>query len=1080
MEKLCELKSSILNMLCSCNDVSLAMNKLLTMLGNYIDTDYAYLIEVSGDGTCYDDVFEWCNKGRSPFLLESVALLDKRISQLFAGRETGKTLQYEIKAFDEVRAYIGFYHCDDDAESWEQQEDAAKILEYVSGLLALWIVKYRQGSEQIDEKDNEIVKANRMFKTLLANVNCGVVIYEVSDENHLSIAYINDGILDMADGTDEELHRAGKQDSFVTVCEEYRDKVKNAFNQIFSGKDTVNMTYEAVTLRGARRWVNMTLSVANRTEKKYSIYGTFTDISKEIEVQKRLSESAEIVEAAIHSADIMIWSYDMESRELAPKASSLEQHIYWNSVQDAPVTLVENGYVHPEFAELFQNMFVKLETAREPLQDDFMMKNVEKSGYIWKRIILTPVADEYGNVIRGIGTSINITAWKEKESQYQRMIDEIRDAKDENLIVAAQYNLSGNELVYYNPKTEEALSLPLYCTYDYALECMVQTAVVPDEGKRIGMQMSRERLLEEAGNEKVENAIEYKRRSKNGKAYWSLVRYMLFEEPASGHIILFVYVYDISERVLENRILDRLSNIDYELLCLLDVSTHQYCLQKINLQGQKRYNVEGDYDIVYPDLIRKYVVSEEQEKLQEQFSIERIVAELEKNDNYFVICTIREENGELLRKRYFFCYLDDTKTTILSYRIDITEIYNREKRQLLKTEEALRQAKFASQAKTEFFSRMSHDMRTPMNGILGMVGLSEGETDIAVLKENLEKIKSSGEYLLGLINDTLDFQKIESGKLKLDNQLILSKDVIDSIVSMHQVMADKKGVHFEVTYKRLEKYHYLNTDSLRLKQIFVNLLSNAIKFTPKGGTVHINLDTKPLWENHILVTTTISDTGIGMSEDFIKQGIFKPFSQEYNEVTTQYAGTGLGLSIAKKLIDLMGGSITVESQLGVGTKFTVILEFDCYNRNAYEKVTKEGKHRREDALQVLENKNILMAEDHPLNAEITRKLLKKAGCEVTWAKTGEECIQFFEESSEHFYDMILMDVRMPVMGGLEATERIRELERKDAATIPIIAMTANAYADDVKMCLEAGMNGHVAKPVSPLVLYEAMAKVLQH
>ena len=393
--------------------------------------------------------------------------------------------------------------------------------------------------------------------------------------------------------------------------------------------------------------------------------------------------------------------------------------------------------------------------------------------------------------------------------------------------------------------------------------------------------------------------------------------------------------------------------------------------------------------------------------------------------------------------------------------------------------EALVQAQAANAAKTEFFSRMSHDMRTPMNGILGLANLSVEETDLKVLQDNVAKMKTVGEYMLGLINDTLDFQKIESGKMVLEPRVIQAGELLESVCSMVRETAKEKGIRFKIINKNVALEHYIRIDPLRVKQILINLLSNAIKFTPRGGNVEMVIEV--LWtENkvsHDLIT--IKDTGIGMSREFLNNGIFKPFSQEYNSVTAKTSGTGLGLSISKQLVELMGGDISVKSEPGAGTTFWVRLDFEEVEEEIVEQSTEAYTEQKAHMERILKGKVILLAEDHPLNAELTIRLLEKMECEVVWAKNGLECVELFEASLKNHFDVILMDIRMPLMDGLEATRKIRAMDRRDARTTPIIAMTANAYEDDMRQSAEAGMNAHLAKPVDPKTMFHTIVKYIE-
>lgn len=375
----------------------------------------------------------------------------------------------------------------------------------------------------------------------------------------------------------------------------------------------------------------------------------------------------------------------------------------------------------------------------------------------------------------------------------------------------------------------------------------------------------------------------------------------------------------------------------------------------------------------------------------------------------------------------------------------------------------------------DFYSRMSHDMRTPMNGILGMTALSKEENDIDVLHENIKKIDESGKYMLGLINDTLDVQKIDAGKLQLNAAPECCYDLFCNIVTMVRTNAEKKNITFHIKDTGFDNQTLCYVDALRLEQIFINLLSNAIKFTPEGGDVFFSGECIGQTDDTIHTKFIISDSGIGMSESFIHDKLFHPFEQEQASTTAKYGGSGLGLSIVKSLILLMNGQIDVNSKLGSGTTFTVYLDFKIVKEQIQ---TYNGQKilSNEEIISKLNGRTILLCEDHPLNAEIASKLLQTYGCTTTIAHDGQEGLQCFTNSPHGFYDVILMDIRMPVMDGLECTAAIRKSNHPDAMTIPIIAMTANAYDEDIRNCKAAGMNAHVAKPFNPEHLARTIAE----
>ena len=394
-----------------------------------------------------------------------------------------------------------------------------------------------------------------------------------------------------------------------------------------------------------------------------------------------------------------------------------------------------------------------------------------------------------------------------------------------------------------------------------------------------------------------------------------------------------------------------------------------------------------------------------------------------------------------------------------------------------KLEIALKKAEDASLAKTRFLNNMSHDIRTPMNVILGYAQLMENELkgkDMPETLEHLEKLQQSGNLLLSIINNVLDMARIESGRMELDENYCRIEDVRKSLFAVFDEKARKKNIALHYTMN-VEHEHVL-TDVTKVKEIFVNILSNAIKYTPPGGSVMMSVDELPCDEpGYMIVRNRVSDTGIGMSQDYMTK-IFDAFTREQNTTKSKIAGTGLGMSIVRKYVDLLGGTIDVESELGKGSTITVTLKHKIADESYYVK-----KHIEESGTgsEILEGRNILLAEDNDLNAEIAEAILERAGLKTERVEDGIQCVNMIEKMPAGTYDMILMDIQMPKMNGYKATQAIRRLPDKDKACIPIIAMTANAFEEDKRDALAAGMNGHIAKPIELDKLLLMLAEVIR-
>ena len=386
-----------------------------------------------------------------------------------------------------------------------------------------------------------------------------------------------------------------------------------------------------------------------------------------------------------------------------------------------------------------------------------------------------------------------------------------------------------------------------------------------------------------------------------------------------------------------------------------------------------------------------------------------------------------------------------------------TETLELKNRQL---EEALNRAEKANAAKSSFLSRMSHDIRTPINGIVGLLKIDEDHfDDKELVKENHAKMQISANHLLSLINDVLQMSKLEDGSVVLTHEVINLYELTRDIVTIIQGRATEAGVEWDYEKGKAGiPYPYIYGSPVHLRQIFLNIYGNCIKYNRYGGKITTIVDTLEKHDNICTYRWTIRDTGVGMSKEFLNH-IFEPFAQEKNDARSIYQGSGLGMAIVKSLIDQMGGSVTVTSEEGTGSTFVIVIPFEIASAPA---PVQEVKAEAENDIAGL---HLLLVEDNDLNAEIAEMLLKDQGAEVTLARDGKQAVDAFAENPEGSFDAILMDIMMPVMDGLAATAAIRAMDRPDAGTIPIIAMTANAFKEDEDNCFAAGMSAYLAKPI---------------
>lgn len=511
---------------------------------------------------------------------------------------------------------------------------------------------------------------------------------------------------------------------------------------------------------------------------------------------------------------------------------------------------------------------------------------------------------------------------------------------------------------------------------------------------------------------------------------------------------------------------------EYQYVYYADLDADIYEIKKsIGIKPRNEFGTN-----TYSDSIRRYaelyVKSEYRDEFVRETDREILMAYLDAHETR----TLKyETEPDAEGQTNFVAYIvkvDDGSghhMAILGFRC-VDEVVRQENEQKKRLEEALAEAKRANTAKSTFLSRMSHDIRTPLNGIIGLIELNERHADDRqLIEENYAKAKVAAHHLLSLLNDVLEISKLDDQNISLAHEPFNILELASEVLTIADMRAAEAGIslqHGDCSQKLSVPYVY--GSPLHVRQIFLNIFDNAIKYNKPGGSVTCKADLVQQKDGWVVYNCTISDTGIGMSEEFLKH-IYEPFAQEHYDAQSVYQGTGLGMPIVKSLVDKMKGTIQVESKEGVGTTFVISIPFEIAPESEIHQAVCA------DAEADITGTRILLVEDNELNMEIAGYLLRDAGAVVTEVWNGKEAVEAFENHPADTYDVILMDVMMPVMDGLTATRAIRKLERADAQSIPIIAMTANAFAEDVQMVRDAGMNAHLAKPLDGKKVIQTIA-----
>ena len=586
--------------------------------------------------------------------------------------------------------------------------------------------------------------------------------------------------------------------------------------------------------------------------------------------------------------------------------------------------------------------------------------------------------------------------------------------------------------------------------------------------------MTPEKLLESYQKGQHRLSERFVAELKNGRHVWIRVEVSIVERPETSEIIAFAYSRNITKEKMLTTILEKIMSFEYDEIYTIDsINGHISAVAKGHFALSSQLK-EGDYNQELELLKTRTVSESDKTYLERKLNLKYICRKLEKHASYVIEIPLISKNGRNRLKQLRFLSLNEKIGTLLFTLKDIEEVVKEEKDKQEKLEVALQIAEEASATKTHFLANMSHEIRTPMNAIIGLTSIiKEDPENVKQVLDSTDKLETASKYLLSLLNDILDMSRIESGNVVLQHQRFEAKNFWESVNILANTQAGPAGINYVFEAKNWVSGEFIG-DATRLQQIVINLINNAIKFTPFGGSVSVVAEEHENISGRSRLSITVTDTGIGISKDFLPN-VFKAFAQEHDGNTSSYGGSGLGLSIARNYARMMDGDITVKSTIGIGTTFIVEVWIDKVGvvKQVVKMEEKEGGGDHS-----FKGKKILLVEDHPLNTMVATRLLEKKEAIVVHAENGQKALDAFRDSNENEFAAILMDIRMPIMDGIEATKCIRRLERGDAKSIPIIAMTANAYDEDRQKTKNAGMNEHLAKPIEPQLLYETLGSFL--
>lgn len=921
----------------------------------------------------------------------------------------------------------------------------------------------------------------QFYQTLVQNLPGGIAVirFDMAKKQMLP-EYISEGFAAMTGMSTDEAYALYKNDATAGVHPDDLDYIIGRLNQhLKKHLDTCESIYRLRKKDGSYIWIKNNSSLILSPNEIPLIYAVYSDITKEIEAQNKLRQkyndlllrqqnyplSNEILSGYCDiTANRILRIYDKTGIDPLQKFGFERQNFF-----KGLATLIES----PEERQHFLNTFLNaplLEKFAQGINSQelecFIRMPHDNSGHYLKCVINMIESPDNGHTI-GVLSVLDLTQFKINDQISMHLAHAHYD-----FIATCDFNSDSYQLFFTNSKAN--LMPPEQGSYSENIVAFLQTFTVPKD-REFCMEMFDPANMQRRLYHENSYSFHYSLKDEQGHIYTKNMIVFLIDQRLNK---VGMARADITDYVREQRALLNTLAYTFEQLSIINLVTKEFTMytRKSVLQNLSPYKC-ADFNRALHKLSLPYTKLAADETAAEKFSLPVILSRLaEKPQGYEFTLPYLANDGSEKNKQINVLWGDEGHHTICLVRCDVTDIIRAEKNSRSVLQNALDLAQEANRAKTDFLSAMSHDIRTPMNAIIGMTDLALDDLDNRQhLSEYLDIIKSSSSHLLTLINDILDMSRIEKGKLKLARTSFNLSVEIDRFCSRYQLLMDKNSLNFLHNAELL----HCNCigDTAQLQRIWDNLVSNACKFTPPGGTVTFSACELPS-DNERLgwYKFTISDTGIGIDSESL-QHLFDPFFRSSDVISKHIEGSGLGLAIIKNIVDYKGGTISVTSRQGEGTTFTVTLplHFDTAAEHPVEKPT----HTFGSADFDFSGKSLLLAEDHPINQKVAELILEKTGAAVTIVENGLQCTELFTGSAKGSFDAILMDIQMPVMNGYEAAQAIRSSTHPQSATIPIIAMTANAFAEDIKNALSAGMNAHIAKPIDPQKLYETLAAYIK-
>lgn len=1083
------------------------LNGALKNSGEYFNADRSYIFLINRKGSL-DNAYEWCREGVEPqigilqdmdihYIDRWLPYFEKNKGVVTADIEKircSKPGEYRIMKAQDIHSYIeaplynenkliGFFGVDNPApEKIKNTEEFLLSLTY-----AIANAYIRAVNEQ------ELRKSKQRYELAEEAAELGVWEYHIKEHQIISPSHTfkKFGIPDVIDNVPESI--------LSLPCPEEREKLREMFRKIEEGVPKVSEDFwMSWNQKAPQRCEHVIYTVVKDENGKPSVaYGVGINITDQKREEEEFRHSIQTLFTA--NPESLCTVRVNLTKNTCHEAHGVSRFVLTTLHSDTFDGLIGNvadmipfSAEREEFTRKFsrKKLLELYHDGKTDYSADYRRKG-EDGRLVWVRTFARMLRNPESGDTEGILYSMNITKEKYRDRAFSIITDREYDYEallDPQKDTIRFLNLSSRLLPKYHDKLGKQ-----DVAYRYEDVCrFAADTFIASEDRQFYLESCRMKTITE--HLEKEGCYEYQVRGhytgKPDEFMYRRLQYYYLDD--SADTILLVqsdvtnavlkqkkeneYVEDIIDSVSTGIVVFRMPDADH--LEGIFVNLQMFRILGMERSGEDARNIllndplisaymKNAFIAVYPDDLERVRKAFHDGYDKDYFSAGNY--RIMKQDGTPVWINQEAILREVRADGHIF---------YASYRVAEREVQLQARlEKQLENEKLLRdEADSANSAKTDFLSRMSHDIRTPLNGIIGMTYLAMKETDQKTVREQLEKIETSAKFQLDLINEILDMSKVESGIVDLYKEPYPAKVFNEYLDAVIRPLCEGKHQHFILEMNPIRGYTPV-TDISKLNRIYFNLLSNAVKFTPEGGTIRLTIREAMADENHMRFTVIVSDSGIGISPEFQKH-LFEPFTQENRNDNSRERGSGLGLAIVRKIVDAMHGTIKVESTKGKGTTFTFEIVSECVKDADLKTAAAEKEQNAEEKARPISGMKILLCEDHPLNQEIAKALLEGKGAMVQIAEDGQKGIEAFSQSAVGYFSCILMNIRMPVKDGYEAAQAIRALKRPDANKIPIIAMSADAFEDDVQKCLNAGMNGHIAKPIVPELLYKELSEMV--